>query len=107
VAVEILTCRVRASGPVPTVDLETPPADPSSADRARKGSRPVFFTDAGDFVETGVYDRATLAPGATIDGPAIVEEVDCTVVVPPGMRADVDGDRNLVITFHAAEEGGR
>jgi N-methylhydantoinase A/oxoprolinase/acetone carboxylase beta subunit len=105
VAVEILTCRVRASGPVPTIDLETPPADQSSADRAWKGSRPVYFTDAGDFVETGVYDRATLAPGATIVGPAIVEEVDCTIVVPPGMRSDVDLHRNLVVTFVTAEEG--
>ena len=52
-----------------------------------------------------VYDRATLAPGATIAGPAIVEEVDCTVVVPPGMRADVDADRNLVVTFDV--DGGR
>jgi N-methylhydantoinase A len=99
-----MTCRVRASGPTPRVELETPAADPTSVERARKGSRAAFFAEAGGFIETIVYDRAALAPRASLVGPAIVEEVDCTIVVPPGMRAEVDGDRNLVVTFAQAGE---
>jgi N-methylhydantoinase A/oxoprolinase/acetone carboxylase beta subunit len=104
VPVEILTCRLRASGPKPRIDLETPPADPASVERARKGSRAAYFGESGGFVETGVYERKALAPGAVVPGPAIVEEVDCTIVVPPGMRAEIDADRNLVVTFSNQEE---
>jgi N-methylhydantoinase A/oxoprolinase/acetone carboxylase beta subunit len=104
VPIEILTCRVRASGPAPRIELETPAADPRAAERARKGSRQAWFAEAGGFVETAVFDRALLAPGATVEGPAIVEEADCTIVVPPGMGVEVDRDANLVVTFlHAAE----
>jgi N-methylhydantoinase A len=105
VPIEILTCRVRASGPAPRIELETPAADPRAAERARKGSRQAWFTETGGFVETAVFDRALLAPGATIEGPAIVEEADCTIVVPPGMGAEVDRDANLVVTFLDAAEG--
>ncbi|MCA9858627.1 MAG: hypothetical protein KC438_02855, partial [Thermomicrobiales bacterium] len=103
VPVEMLTCRLRASGPKPEVDLQAPPADPASAERALKGARPAFFKDAGGFVETRIYDRLLLAPGARLTGPAIVEEVDCTVVVPPGMEANLDHDQNLVVTFASGD----
>jgi N-methylhydantoinase A len=99
VAVEVLTCRLRASGAAPTIELETPPANPDSVEEARRGSRPAYFAEGGGFIDTVIYDRAALAPGATLAGPAIVEEVDCTIVVPPGMTATVDPDRNLIVTF--------
>jgi N-methylhydantoinase A/oxoprolinase/acetone carboxylase beta subunit len=104
VGVELLTCRVRASGPIPRIELETPPPDPASAERARRGTRRAYFAETDGFVETAVYDRTRLAPGATIVGPAIVEEIDCTIVIPPGMHADVDRDANLVVTFDPGEE---
>jgi len=37
-----------------------------------------------------VYDRYGLAPGATIEGPAIVEERESTAVIGPGGRVRVD-----------------
>ena len=39
--------------------------------------------DAGEFVETPIYARATLGPDAAFDGPAIVEQMDTTVLIPP------------------------
>ena len=45
-------------------------------------TRPVFFPGHG-FVETAIMLREQLAPGATIAGPAIVEYMDSTAVVPP------------------------
>lgn len=56
--------------------------------------RPVHF---GGWVETRVYDRAALGPGAAFDGPAIVEHVDTTTVIEPGMRARVDAWNNLLV----------
>lgn len=61
------------------------------------GTRPVSFRAAGGFTETPVYDRANLAPGAVVDGPAIVEQMDATTVVPPGVRATVQPDANLLL----------
>ena len=47
--------------------------------------RPVWFPERG-FLETAVVRRESLAPAAALDGPLIVEEMDSTVVVPPGWR---------------------
>lgn len=48
-------------------------------------------------VATPVFDRAALAPGHVVVGPAIVEQMDTTVLVFPGDRCAVDRWGNLVI----------
>ncbi len=60
------------------------------------GRRPVRFGD--QFVDTPVHDRALLNSGAKIVGPAIVEEVESTFVMPPGFALSVDRARNLIVT---------
>jgi N-methylhydantoinase A len=47
--------------------------------------------------ETPVYDKEKIPVGQALDGPAIVEQMDCTTVVEPGWRAEVDGWGNLVV----------
>ena len=54
--------------------------------------RPVYFGEAGGFLDTAIYDRSALPAGISFDGPAIVEQMDSTVVVPPDWRA---GSRRL------------
>jgi N-methylhydantoinase A len=61
------------------------------------GEREVFFRDAG-WTPTAVYDRATLPPGAVIEGPAVVEEAMSTTLVGPGHSLSVDEWGNLVLT---------
>jgi len=63
-----------------------------------KESRPVYFDEIGDYVETQVFDRGDLGPGAAFTGPAIVEQVDTTTVVHPGQSVTVDGFGNLMIS---------
>jgi N-methylhydantoinase A len=48
-------------------------------------------------VRTAVYRRDDLRPGARIEGPAIIEQLDSTVVVPPEDKAEVDGWSNIII----------
>ncbi|MGH2947229.1 MAG: hydantoinase/oxoprolinase family protein, partial [Solirubrobacteraceae bacterium] len=60
-----------------------------------RGERPVHF---GAWIDTPVYRRADLRPGAELDGPLIVEQADTTVVVEPGMSVRVDAAANLVVT---------
>jgi len=62
-----------------------------------KGRRPVYFAEAGDYVDCPTYDRYALAAGAAFAGPAVVEEFDSTTVVHPGFGLRVDDVGNLVI----------
>ena len=64
--------------------------------------REVWFGDT--FLECDVLDRYGLAPGTTIDGPAIVEERESTCVLGPGDRATVDERLNLVAELANEED---
>lgn len=64
---------------------------------AHRGTREAYFEEAGDYVETDVYDRDALGAGATFTGPAIVEQMDSTVVVPPRVTAEVDDTGNIIM----------
>ena len=79
--------------PVPEADVKEAPAP----DAARKGTREVWFTSDTP-TETAIWARRDLPAGATLDGPAIVEQLDSTTVVPAGWRAHVDGFLNLILT---------
>ncbi|WP_037306765.1 hydantoinase/oxoprolinase family protein [Amycolatopsis orientalis] len=96
VAIEVLNWRVVSSGPAPDVTLKL--AGTMAEGDARKGSRPAYFPAAGGFVDTAVFDRYRLKAGDRVEGPAIVEERESTVVVPPGARCVVGEDASLVVT---------
>ena len=74
---------------------------PERPDRARDRTRSVWFRETG-FVDTAVRWRDGLVAGDSLDGPAIVESVDATLVVPPGWHADVDGDGFIVMRRQVA-----
>ena len=46
-------------------------------------------------METPVYERSELAPGAEITGPALIEEPGATAVLFPGHGLEVDPLGNL------------
>ncbi|MFB6160435.1 MAG: hydantoinase/oxoprolinase family protein [Haloferacaceae archaeon] len=92
--VEFVT--LRAAGTVPTDPVEVDVGGGADAGAARTGRRDVYFADAG-YVETDVYDRESLAPGATVDGPAILEEPSSTAVVPPDATATVTDRGNVEV----------
>lgn len=62
---------------------------------AQTGTRSVWFDG---WVETPVYWRDHLPADATLKGPAIVEQMDCTLVMEPGDVAEQDTDGNLIVT---------
>jgi N-methylhydantoinase A/oxoprolinase/acetone carboxylase beta subunit len=95
--IEVLTWRVVALGEPAPVRLEEHPQSDEPSDGARRGSRPAYWGEASAFLDTGVYDRYRLGAGMRVEGPAIVEERECTVLVPPGSVGTVDSYRNLVI----------
>ena len=60
-------------------------------------SRRVYFEQAPGFVDCPVYAREACLPGDRFGGPAIIEQMDCTTVVPPGWRVEVDDLLNLLL----------
>ena len=93
VPIEIISWRVRSSGPVPTVRL----AVAGEPGMAVKGVRKAYVPELGGAIDVPVYDRYRLAPGAAFDGPAIVEERESTVVIGPNATWSVDERWNLVV----------
>jgi N-methylhydantoinase A len=63
---------------------------------AMRTRRPVWFE--GGWIETPVYRREHLPTGARFEGPAVIEQLDCTTVVEPGNRVAMDGIGNLIVT---------
>ncbi len=84
VDVEIVSWRLVATGPLASrdnkLDLAAAPAKPRATRTARFGD-----TDT----ETPVYDRPDLAVGQAIEGPAIIEERETTIIILPGWRAKI------------------
>jgi N-methylhydantoinase A len=97
---EITTCRLTASGPRPHISLQNAKASGAAVSTAIKGERPVYFDEAGGFVNTPVYDRSLLEAEMSFPGPAIVEEVDSTAVIGPNATVKVDAYTNLIVTLH-------
>ena len=73
------------------------PAALSSANRSESAAkvRAVHFHDG--WISTPVIPREALAPGSVIDGPTIIEQLDTTVVLPPGASGRIDSSGNLLI----------
>jgi N-methylhydantoinase A len=93
----LVNLRTTVIGRRAPVDLAifTPAIDGSAAPQS-SGTRQVRFN--GGWFDTAIFDRASLGRGATLTGPAIVEQRDTTVVIDPGATAVVDGLGNLVIS---------
>jgi N-methylhydantoinase A len=94
-AIQFVALRLSVSAPMPgtggTLEL---PRHPSAA--ARKGTRSVFFPDAGKMLATQVFDRYALEPGVSIDGPAVFEEDESTFIVGPGAKARLLADGSIL-----------
>ena len=95
--VEIVTLRVTAFGHLDSVSMVPLSRDLGAPSEALMGQRPVYFGDAGGFVPCDIIDRARLGPGSTVDGPAILENVDSTVVIDPGWQARIDDYGNCIM----------
>jgi N-methylhydantoinase A len=83
--VQLVNLRLTAVGRLPSLML----AQTGDASEARTRTRDVWFATTG-FVSTPVHWRPGLVAGAVVAGPAIVEAVDSTIVVPPGWIARAD-----------------
>lgn len=85
VPIELVTWRLTARGPV--VPFHPAGQPPSEEGRPKAHRKVEAWSDDGT---VPVYDRASLAVGQTISGPAIIEERETTTVLPPNWIATID-----------------
>jgi N-methylhydantoinase A len=78
---------------------------PGETTAGTTGSRSVYFRETG-FTDVATYERNSLAPGARMDGPAIIDQADSTTVVPPGATVEVDHEGNLIIATRPGVAAG-
>ena len=95
--IELVNIRLKSIGTV----LKPPLRKPESTGRIPEPAarRTVFFPGLEKGQDLPVYRRDTLAPGAHLAGPAIVEEASSSAVVPTHWQATIDSFDNMVLTY--------
>ncbi|NGM86122.1 hydantoinase/oxoprolinase family protein [Parapusillimonas sp. SGNA-6] len=91
---EILNLRVTLTvkTPKPMIGLEAKHVAPTPV-----AQRAAYFPEEGRYIDTPVYDRNVLPAGSEIPGPAILEQLDTTVLVLPGDSCLVHSSGHLLI----------
>lgn len=95
--VQLITFRVEALGLVHKARFQPEPEAGADAAPAAIGERQVWLPEAGGLLRCLVYKREALRAGNRIAGPAIVEQMDATTLVLPGMTGRVEPYLNLVL----------
>ena len=96
-SVEIVTLRVTASGQMGRVHMPRIPGDDVRMNGAIIERRQVFFEESHGYVLCPVYRRDGLRLGQTLQGPAILEGMDSTVIINPRWGARVDEYGNCIM----------
>ena len=96
--IELVTLRVTAAAER-TAPEPSAPAPEGAAREALKGERPAWSPRGRRFVPHRVYAMGRLDPGASLAGPAILEEDASTLIVGEGATAVVDGRGWVTVTL--------
>ena len=95
--IQLVTFRVEATGIVPKASFERHEDCGPDASAAAIAQRDVWLPELGGFASCPVYDRDRLRTGNRVPGPAIIEQMDATTLVLPGMLAHVESYSNLIV----------
>lgn len=95
--IEIYGLRVEAIGAVnkPVFAKEGPKG---TLEEAIKETRNVYFEEAGGMVESKIFDRTKIPVLSEFNGPAVIEQLDSTIVVPPDYSVKIDEYRNIIMS---------
>ncbi|HLN07029.1 MAG TPA: hydantoinase/oxoprolinase family protein [Acidimicrobiales bacterium] len=100
----VTAVRLRATAAMPHPDLPKAPSEGADPAKARKGARAV--ARPGGTVEVPVYDRDLLRPGNRVEGLALLDASDTTILVPEGAVLTVDEHLALRIDLETTTGGG-
>jgi N-methylhydantoinase A len=100
--VQLVSARVAAIGAIPPLVIRGKPAKPGSD--AVKTKRQVWFREGGATNAT-VYDRSRMPAGFMAPGPAVIESLESTILVPPAWQSKMTDDGFVVLTRRAGGNG--
>jgi N-methylhydantoinase A len=96
VEIEILSWVISLGAPA---EGELAKAAPTKSSAPKpKTRRPIFDPQNGEFLDVPIYWRDDLAPGASIEGPAVIAENDTSTVVSPLFDATIDAFGYIELT---------
>jgi N-methylhydantoinase A len=95
---QLLNLSVTVTGRLPRPRVEERPLEPRAAEEMIRGRREVHLPTVGRREEIPIYVESKITPGSRVVGPALVEAIDTTLLVPPGSVAERDGLMNLILT---------
>ncbi|HML12182.1 MAG TPA: hydantoinase/oxoprolinase family protein [Xanthobacteraceae bacterium] len=93
--VQLVNVRVTAVGSIPPLSIRDTLAPPSG--NAIKTRRPLWFRATGE-IDAFVFDRARMPAGLVAKGPAVIESLESTILVPPGWQARMDENGFVVMS---------
>lgn len=93
--VEFVNLRLVALGKLPALEFQGMQTEAKGAPNPIS-KRVVYFEERP--LETPIYWRTKLLPGHKVNGPAVVEQLDSTVVITPAFKAKIDPYGNLILT---------
>lgn len=102
-SVEVYGFRIEAVGIVPKPELPKEESVGTLIEALRE-YRNVYFEETGGFINTPIYHRPSVPVGSIISGPAVVEQLDSTVIIPPDFVAEVDNYKNIIISLKGVVE---
>ena len=71
------------------------------------GTRPVLDAKSGKAIEVPMYDRLAMAPGARVEGPALIVEAGTSTLVSAAFDAEIDAGLGLVLVRKTARPRAR
>jgi N-methylhydantoinase A len=96
--VEIYRLHVVATGITPKAELARHQANGTGRPEPI-AVRETYFDEHENALRAPVYNRAHLEPGIHLEGPAIIEQVDSTTLIPPAVMAEIDEYLNIRMTI--------
>ncbi len=92
--VQMVNLRLTAIGRLEGLDLRQTSA--TGGGSSMTGSRKVWFKGASR-IDCAIHDRDKMNAGAEAPGPAVIQAVDTTIVVPPGWTARADDNGYIIM----------
>jgi 5-oxoprolinase (ATP-hydrolysing) len=100
--VRIVALRIKALFQPPTPALPALPREGETSEHALLGTRSMIFA-AGE-LPVRLYERAKLRHGNLVAGPALLVQMDSTILLPPAWEGQVDAWGNLIVHWQGGDQ---
>jgi len=96
---EVVNLRLRAIGQIKKPLITPQDIHPNDGSSGYLGEKDIYFRDGQQIV--ALYQRERLQVGATLKAPALIFQLDSTILIPPRWRGFVDGYHNLILEYQS------